>query len=387
MSNSNNMGKKYKILLVIRWPTGGIRTFIRYVFRNFDRSKYRFTIIAPAYPDSALDYLLEDLKDYDVSYIKLKLRASIIDIFLLLTKTLVSNRFDLIHSHGFTSGLAAAIPARLSKTKHILTSHDVLLPKQFIGLMGTLRKVGLSLLLPMVDKIHSVGKDAHNNLLEFIPSLKKLKSKCITITNGIEIERFIKAEKKDFRKEMNLANDIFLIGFFGRFMAQKGFKFLIEAIERLVGINDLQKRPLVISFGYGGFIREEKEIISTKGLDAYFKFLPSTSNIGSSIKGLDVVAMPSLWEAYGLLAAETLVSGTPIIGTDCIGLREVLQGTPARIVKSGDSEALASALYEEMKSPSKEKAKEFVEEAAERYDVKKQAKELESLFLELCSKR
>ena len=40
-------------------------------------------------------------------------------------------------------------------------------------------------------------------------------------------------------------------------------------------------------------------------------FLPFVTNIASTLKGLDVVVMPSLWEACPLLAMETLVAGIP----------------------------------------------------------------------------
>jgi glycosyltransferase involved in cell wall biosynthesis len=96
--------------------------------------------------------------------------------------------------------------------------------------------------------------------------------------------------------------------------------------------------------------------------------------------------MPSLWEACGLLAMETMVAGVPLIGTNCIGLREVLRDTPAVAVSPRDSVSLANELFDEMNSPSTTKALEFLEEASRRFDVRKQAKELEDILLELIYK-
>ena len=95
----------------------------------------------------------------------------------------------------------------------------------------------------------------------------------------------------------------------------------------------------------------------------------------------DVVVMPSLWEACGLLAMEAMVSGVPLIGTDCVGLREVLKGTPAAVVSTKDSAALASAILNEMDNPSTSRAREFVTEAATRFHVKRRASEIEDLML------
>lgn len=80
-------------------------------------------------------------------------------------------------------------------------------------------------MLPLIDVIHSVSNDANNNLLDFIPVLKKRKN-CMAISNGVEVERFKGSEKRDLHMELNLPGDAFLIGFMGRFMSLKGFNYL-----------------------------------------------------------------------------------------------------------------------------------------------------------------
>ena len=99
------------------------------------------------------------------------------------------------------------------------------------------------------------------------------------------------------------------------------------------------------------------------------------------LKGLDVVAMPSLWEACGLLAMEAMVAGVPLVGTDCVGLREVLRNTPAHVVPAKDSLALSEALMMEMRNPTTSRAREFAIEAAARFQVKNRAAEIEKLML------
>lgn len=374
------MNKKYHILLVIRWPVGGIRTFIRYVYGRFDHSIYKFSIIAPNLED--MKVLIDDLSGMDVSYIPFNENISSINLYWLISKTIFFGKFDLVHSHGFISGVYSALPARLSRVKHIMTSHDILLPKQFLGLKGSIRKKTLSIFLPMIDVIHSVSHDAYQNLIENLPNLKNSRAKLVIIPNGIEVERFNGSEKRDFREELNLGEDTFLIGFLGRFMSPKGFIYLVDALGLLLKKTDLPKKPIVLAFGWGGFVREDKEYINQKGLAPHFHFLPFTPNVAPVLKGLDIVAMPSLWEACGLLAMETMVAGIPLIGTDCIGLREVLKDTPSIMVPAGDSQALAKAIEAEMKGPSISKAEAFKEKASTRFDVKKQAAKLEQLILE-----
>ena len=374
--------KKIHLLLVVRWPVGGIRTFCKYVYNNFDKSKYRFTILAPNVEE--LDTLVEDLSGFDIKIVKDGFDGDMAYLNLkTVFKTILKGSFDALHSHGLSAGIYCALPAKIAGLPHIMTSHDVFTEKQMKGLNGLLKKILFSALLPLASTIHHVSYDARDNMFAYIPLLKKISKNNIVIPNGIDIHSFMVPGKREFHKELDLPNNTFLIGFMGRFMAQKGFKYLIEAMEILLKKNDLKKQPIVLSFGWGGFIREEQIIIRQKGLEKYFIFLPFTADISSSLKGLDVLAIPSLWEACPLLPMEGMTAGTTVIGTNCVGLREVLKDTTAIIVPAKDSMSLSDALIHEMYNPSKEKAGNFVNIASKRFDVKKQAEKLEAEILKM----
>lgn len=374
------MKKKYKLLLVIRWPVGGIRTFIRYVYNNFDSQAYNLTIIAPDLPE--LRILLADLDNFEVSYIPLDRNPSNISFFRIVSKSIITGKFDLVHSHGFTAGIFSILGSVVTHTHHVVTLHEVLNECQFMGIQGCCRKIAMSILLPFIDIIHLVGHDARENLLGNIGILKFFKKKLCVIPNGVQVERYImNANTRNFRRELILSEDSFLIGFLGRFMPAKGFKHLVDAIDVLYKEYALPKKPIVLAFGAGAYIREEKQNIWNKNLNEYFYFMQFAPDVASILRGLDVVAIPSLWETYPLLPIEAMVSGVPVIGTDCIGLREVLANTPAVVVQAKNSRALANALWEEMYNPSQSKAMLFREEASKRFDVKKQSEELERLIL------
>jgi glycosyltransferase involved in cell wall biosynthesis len=356
-----------RALLVIRWPVGGIRTFARYVYRDFPKERWHLTILAPDLHEMRV--LLDDLAGINVEYLPIQPQPSPFEFFVEVARQVSSGHYDLIHSHGFTSGVCAAPVAWISRTPHIMTSHDVINATQFMGRLGALKRCLIGIIFNHIDKIHSVSYDAQANLFEYFPSLRT-STACFVLPNGIEVHRFINNPPRDLRSEYGIGSDVFLIGFMGRFMAQKGFRFLVDAIESIRDEPSLAKEVLVLTFGDDGFIREEIQAILLRGLHQHFRFLPFTPNVAGTIKGLDCVVMPSLWEACGLLAMETLTCGTPLIGTDCIGLREVLQSTPARIVRKGDSSALAEALLQEISSPSLTLVQNFRETAKRKYDIK-----------------
>jgi len=105
------------------------------------------------------------------------------------------------------------------------------------------------------------------------------------------------------------------------------------------------------------------------------------------LQQLDLLVMPSLWEASPLQPMEAMAAGVPVLGTDCIGLREVLRDTPARVVPAGDPAALAAGLREALESPRTVEAREYAAEACRRFDNERSARRLVELYDELCVNR
>jgi len=206
----------------MRWPVGGIRTFCKYVYNNFDPDKYCFTIMAPERDE--IRELIDDLKKFNPSFIPISQRSNKLYKVTSLkvpVSLILKRRFDLIHSHGISTGLFMALPAYLLKIPHILTIHETLSKEQMEGVKGKLKKILLSVLLPLINIIHHVSSDAKTNIVSIISILKYFSTKSIVVHNGIDVQKFLNARPKDFYKEIDLPDNAFLIGFMGRFMPEK----------------------------------------------------------------------------------------------------------------------------------------------------------------------
>jgi glycosyltransferase involved in cell wall biosynthesis len=327
------------------------------------------------------------LADLDLRYIPTVSNVSNWKLFREVTRLIWNEDFDLVHSHGFTAGVCSILGSQLRRVPHIITLHETLGEERFIGIGGWLRRIGLGVLLSFSDAIQCVSHDARENLLCYMSILRLFEQKVSVIENGIEVERFLTSGTRDLRQELGLPENSFLIGFLGRHMPEKGFTYLLGALDNLKKEEGLPRQPLLLSFGQeDGYIREEKINVKERGLSEWVHFLSFAPDVGSTLKGLDVIAMPSLREACGLLAMEAMVAGVPLIGTNCIGLREVLRGTVAGVVPPGDSHALSEALVREMRNPTKAKAREFAKEAAARFQVRERAAEIEKLMLKFLER-
>lgn len=364
-----------KILLVARWPVGGIKTYFRYIYGTDVFRNAEITLLAPA--DGLSEFITTQLPAGRISLISVAGDGKSIKI--ALKKALKENHYDVVHSHGFSASFFVQQVMWLRSTPHLMTAHDVFLPNTFKGVTGGFKKITMRWLLGSVSKVLSVSEDARNNIFEYFPRLPAQQVK--NITNGIDTDFFSNGVARNLRAELNIG-DRPIIGFFGRFMAQKGFRQIVQAIEILVKRSPGSVQPLALTFGWGGFIREDFALIEAKGLKDYFTQLPGTNDMPAAIRGVDVVVMPSRWEACPLLPMEVLSCGVPIIGTDCVGLREVLSNTPAKVVPVGNAEQLAEAIALQLQE-GKAKFSEYQPVALKRFSAREHAQELYDLYREI----
>lgn len=360
---------------MIRWPVGGIRTWCRYVYSHPAFRDFELTVAAPGHEFTEL--LADDLAAHGVNVITL---SNDTPKFVLEVRRLVaSSEWSLIHSHGFTAAATTALVALGGSVPHLVTQHDVMLADQYRGLKGGLQRRAVSIALRSADRIHSVSDAASRNLVENFPRLEN-SDKITVITNGIESSRFVQAQARDVRTELELDSSDFLIGFFGRFMGQKGFRYLAEAVRILRKEHSSTLNPVVISAAGGGFLDREKRELEATGVAESFRFVPFAANLAPLLKAVDVVVMPSLWEACGLLAMETLAAGTPLIVSDCPSLVAISEDSPAVVVPKADARGLAVALLHEATSPTRPEAAAYARTAAERFDVVHMAVAMAELY-------
>lgn len=365
--------------MVVRWPVGGIRTFINYVYSQWGDSSLELHFLTPNLPE--VHALKAQLKHVNcVWHSTSSSDPGFKEFFVAAQKIMSNNKFDLVHAHGFTSAFSVALRLPFMRAKGIFTSHDVLNASQFSGIVGQLKKIIFAFLLNRFNVIHSVSHAAQNNLLEMLPLVSKKKAQ--VILNGVDTERFFSAEPFALKQALNIAPEVKVIGFFGRFMSQKGFKYLVDAVAKLESQRPGQYR--VVCFGSGGFIREEKAALEQRGLLHLFHFHDFVADTAPYVKGCDIVAMPSLWEACPLVPMEVLAAGVPLVASSCIGLSEVCENTPAIMVEPANSDQLYQACLG-VNEISKQTFIDFSPTAKDRFNIKSSTATFRTLYSSLIN--
>jgi len=105
-----------------------------------------------------------------------------------------------------------------------------------------------------------------------------------------------------------------IVGAIGRFDTQKGFDILINAFRTL------QDTDLVLHLYGDGPEREQLEALADGLPNVQFKgYAP---NPAEAIAACDIIAMPSRWEPYGLVAVEAMAAGRVLVCPRGDGLDE-----------------------------------------------------------------
>lgn len=368
---------KGSLLAVAQWPLGGIRTYMRYVYKHLS-ADFRITIVASSTSEDAA--LVEDAAEVGANLVIHGKVGGRTPLMAAVFKELLKGKHDFIQSHGFISAAHCYAANLAFRVPHVLTVHGILEEKYFKGRLSGLKKSSLSRVIRGSDVVYGVSADILAHLEELVPGLERGGCRKVVIHNGIEAGMFrALKDGEDFRESLGVRSGQFLFGFLGRFMQQKGFNYLIDAACEL----DAGSTPAdfkVLAVGSGDYLEWYRRQVSEKGLDDRFIFIPFQRDLSAVYSAIDAVVMPSVWEASGLLAMESLCYGKPLVASDCIGLRETVRGTPALVFESGNAKALSERMRSLLERPMKDTFRDFSPRAREMYDVRKTAQSLSELL-------
>jgi glycosyltransferase involved in cell wall biosynthesis len=109
---------------------------------------------------------------------------------------------------------------------------------------------------------------------------------------------------------------------------------------------------------------------------------PPIESLPTKLTNYDVVLMPSRYEGFGLLAAETLLAGVPLVATLAPGLREVLPEAYPYCAEVNDAQALGALLARIIAAPeaARDRTASFIPHLAHRFDPAVMAKRYGQIY-------
>jgi 1,2-diacylglycerol 3-alpha-glucosyltransferase len=144
------------------------------------------------------------------------------------------------------------------------------------------------------------------------------------IPTGIDVAAFARAEGAAFRKKMGLAGDTFVVGHVGRLAQEKNLSYLAEAVALF-----LQRVPearfLVV--GEGPARDELKATFEQHGVAERLLLAGKRTGrvLREAYRAMDVFAFTSMSETQGMVVAEAMAAGLPVVALNASGVREVVR--------------------------------------------------------------
>lgn len=143
-------------------------------------------------------------------------------------------------------------------------------------------------------------------------------------------------------EKLAVKKDKFTFVFVGRLSHEKGVMRLLEAVRRL-NQDGMEFDCWIV--GDGAERAQAESYIQENKLDNVL-MLGQQKNPYPYIKAADMLVLPSEAEAYGLSVSEALILHTPVLATDCVGPRDILNGGEYGILVDNNNESI----YQGMKS-------------------------------------
>ena len=168
---------------------------------------------------------------------------------------------------------------------------------------------------------------------------------------GADLHQFDPAHytKREARAFFGLPSGKKIIGVLGRLDPQKGQEILLRAVPEV-----LRKHRDVLfviagdeTAGEHGYKAHLEEVCRTIAIEPYVKFLPFTDDVPHLLAALDIFALPSFSETFGLIVVEAMAMERPIIATNAGGLPEIItNGKTGLLIAPRDANAVARAIHQ-----------------------------------------
>ena len=244
-----------------------------------------------------------------------------------------ARRYDVVHAHGawtFTT-LAALIGARLGCRPAVLTPHESLTE------FDVAKK---SWLWRVVKRALRYAYSRSFDLLVFSSHIEQQASQNggrrideVTVPHPIDV--------RTCRPRWSRTRDrkVLRLGFLGRFDQKKNLDRLIDAVARCPHVE----------LRIAGAGPEEPRLRSLSvmlGIDDRTVWLGFLTGAGREefFASIDVLAMPSAFECFGMAAAEAIARGVPVLVSPGVGVSEIVERHGCGLIVQPDARAIGELL-------------------------------------------
>ena len=167
--------------------------------------------------------------------------------------------------------------------------------------------------------------------------------KVISIPNGVNEENYKTDYSPQFKeKYASACEDI--VFYVGRVVREKGIQVLIQSIPKILNTNPSTKFVIAGKGPHLDNLRSQAEFLGIADR-IYFTGFISDEERNKLYQAADVAVFPSLYEPFGIVALEAMVTKTPVVVSNVGGLTEFVEdGENGLVFNSNDAHQLAEKI-------------------------------------------
>ncbi len=274
-----------------------------------------------------------------------------------------SGRYELIHSHYWTSGILAKRVSKESGIPFVHTFHTTAKVKNLSLADGEspeplTRSIGEE---NVVKAASAIIANTDSEAASLVSLYGACPERVFVATPGVNLAQFKVGEGKlASRKKLGIDPEKVILSFVGRIQPHKGPDVLIRAAAEVMAHSPgLRSKVSVLIIGGasgngGGEPEKLKNLAKWLGISDVVKFLPPVAreDLADWYRASDLVCVPSYSESFGLVALEAQACGTPVVATAVGGLRAaVSDGFSGSLVDGHDPKAWAAVLLRLISQP------------------------------------
>ncbi len=366
--------------------TGGMNVYVRELSRQLAR-RGKSVDVFTRFQDAATDQIEQIYEDARVihlpagplaPYDKNKL-VNHVDGFSCMIDDFARSqgiKYDLVHSHYWVSGLVGHKLQQMWDVPLVHMFHTLGEMKNRVAKSDSEREVGARIagernVMQWSDRLVAATPLDKAQMVWYYGADP---NKISVIPAGVDTELFHPRDRARVRRELGLPDlDTPILLFVGRIERLKGIDTLLESVAVVSRFCAGRNLKVLIVGGGDQTEDENAELRRVVQLHRDLNLQEQVEFVGSKPQEMlplyysaaDMTIMPSHYESFGLVAVESMASGTPVIASNVGGLSyTVKNGETGFLVPEENHFALAEQVHLLLKNPD---LRESMGEAAARH--------------------
>lgn len=304
----NNENKPIRIAHIIgKWVGGGVEAVVMNYYRHIDKTKIQFDFICD---NDSINIPYKEIENLGGRIILIPPYQKIFTYHKELKRILKEGNYKIVHSHINTLSVFSLFAAKCTGVPiRIAHSHSTTNKKEK-------KKNLMKQILKPFSKMFATNYFAcTEHAARWLFGDKEYENGNVyLLNNAIDIEKFKFNEnvRKQVRNELNIGDNILLIGHVGRFVDQKNHTFLIDVFSQ---VHKQNKNSVLLLVGQGPLQDEIKSKVNELGLENNVMFLGQRDDINRLYQAMDLFVFPSIYEGLGMVLIEAQCSGMSCVAS------------------------------------------------------------------------